>query len=150
MNVNQMMKKLKKIHLIIFLLFLTISSLDSINFQKVKPNLNCKFKPGYYIETIHFGENTLVIHVEITEELINFHRVIDQLYVKNKLVWTGDCEFEMVTLEITDPILLDSDWIGKRTNYKAVAIDNNIYNYIKIEKNATSQTLKFQGKSFPQ
>ncbi|EMY62108.1 hypothetical protein [Leptospira terpstrae] len=142
-----LIKKIKALS--IFLILISLNSIYSINFQKPKTNLNCKLKNGYYTQSIAIGENILIIHIEITDESANFHRVINKYYVKNKINWISDCQFELITQEITDPILVDVDWIGNTTYYKVAAIDKNLYSYIKIEKNETPQQLKYQGTSFP-
>lgn len=140
-------KRIKGITIIFILT--SVTSIYSFNYQKPKPNLNCKLKNGYYTQTISIGESVLTIHIEITDQSADFHRIIDKYYVKNRIHWTSDCQFELITREITDPILIDVDWIGNTTYYKVAAVDKNLYNYIKMEKNETPQQLKYQGPSFP-
>jgi|GEM_PF-5867956 len=111
-------------------------------------NLECRLKTGYYLETIPLENGELNIHVEITNEFATFHRIIDKFYVKNKINWLKDCEFELVTLEITDPILLDSDFIGNKTYYKVKQINENKYQYVEVNKQNVL-SLDYQGVYFP-
>lgn len=111
-------------------------------------NQECRLKSGYYLETIPLENGELNIHVEITNEFATFHRIIDKFYVKNKINWLKDCEFELVTLEITDPILLDTDFIGNKTYYKVKQINENKYQYVEVNKQNVL-SLDYQGIYFP-
>ncbi|TGM80406.1 hypothetical protein [Leptospira bouyouniensis] len=111
-------------------------------------NNDCRFKPGYYIESIPLEDGELKIHVEITNEFATFHRIIDKYYVKNEINWTKDCEFELVTLEITDPILLDSDFIGNKTYYRVKQVKETTFQYMEVNKQNVI-SLQFQGLVFP-
>ncbi|TGM34229.1 hypothetical protein EHQ89_13615 [Leptospira biflexa] len=108
----------------------------------------CRFKPGYYIESIPLESGELTIHVDITNEFATFHRIIDKFYVKNKINWVKDCEFELITLEITDPILMDSDFIGNKTHYRVKQIKDTLYQYAEVNKQNVI-SLQFQGLVFP-
>ncbi|XDD47831.1 hypothetical protein AB3N60_07080 [Leptospira sp. WS39.C2] len=124
------------------------AKLFSIPTTATQGNQECRMKSGYYLEMIPLENGELKIHVEITNEYATFHRIIDKFYVKNKINWLKDCEFELVTLEITDPILLDVDFIGNKTYYKMKQIDENHYQYVEVNKQNVLSLL-YQGIHFP-
>lgn len=111
-------------------------------------NKKCRFVEGYYKWHIPIEDEVFVIHIEYSNEEITYHRVIDKFYVKNKITWTSQCEFELTTLEISDPILLDSDWVGKKSKYKIIKASNNEYSYVGIDDTST-RVLKWINGKFP-
>ena len=90
----------------------------------MKPE-ECRFKSGLYHQKLSAPIGT--IQYEITTATLIGHRKVNELYVKNRLEWVGDCTYKLITIKVHDPILEDNDWPGKEADYTILAIKGNDY-----------------------